>query len=135
MAVEVELALRRQNVPMTRETLDVAGRLAGEVLVAVTSLPSEHRLALDSANELLSDAISRLVLSLAIEMGELQRCDQSWSGGKIAARADAETKPQPYPGRFALVRSWAGEVVAKPLLRTNSTFRDRRYICGNGAMR
>ncbi|WP_432430967.1 hypothetical protein [Mesorhizobium loti] len=39
IAVEVERIRRGGNMPMTRETLDVAERLAGHVLVAVSSLP------------------------------------------------------------------------------------------------
>ncbi|UCI32066.1 hypothetical protein [Mesorhizobium sp. B4-1-4] len=116
IAVEIELVLRRQNVPVVREILDIAGRLAGEVLIALTSLPSEHRLALDCAGELFPDAISRLVLSLAVEFNERQRRGQPLSGNAIADQADVEISAEQHQGRLTLMQSWAGEVAGQTFI-------------------
>ncbi|RWD42789.1 hypothetical protein [Mesorhizobium sp.] len=114
IAVEVELVLRRQNVPVTRETLDFAGNLAGLMLVAVSSLSPEHRQALETADELLPDAISRLVLSLAMELRERQRRVECVREDGIADHVEAKQRFS--QSRFTLMQSWAGEVAGQTFI-------------------
>ncbi|UCI31770.1 hypothetical protein [Mesorhizobium sp. B4-1-4] len=116
IAVEVEPVLRRHNVPMARETLDFVGRLAGQVLAAVMCLPSEQRIAFDCRSEILTDAVSRLVLSLAMELEELQKQPQV-SGKAFANQAIAQTSEASGPqDRYTLIQSWAGKVVGQTYL-------------------
>ncbi|GGB04137.1 hypothetical protein GCM10011491_35310 [Brucella endophytica] len=116
IAVEVELALRRQKVAVTSETLDVAGKLAAQVLIAVTSLSPEHRSAVESAGKLLPDAIFRLILALAMEIDERQ--EQVPFQNEMAGHVDAEATSgrRRSDARFPLMQSWAGEVAGQTFI-------------------
>ncbi|RUV31745.1 hypothetical protein [Mesorhizobium sp. M5C.F.Ca.IN.020.32.2.1] len=88
------------------------------MLVAVTSLPLEHRSALDSAGELLPDAVTRLVESLAAEIDERQKQGRFVPGNAIGGQADAETKVEHHlsQGQCSLMQSWAGKVVGQTFI-------------------
>jgi hypothetical protein len=127
VAKEVERLLVQRNEAVEAHTLTAAGKIAGSVAAAVTSLSPTHQRAIDAIQGDLAGLASKFVRTLAVEA--TRRSEASIAG---LGQALPVTEPEPVEGaappsqrnqtddfEAMLIEDWAGRVAGSTYLEEN----------------
>ena len=123
VAKEVERLLVQRNEAVDAHTLVAAGKIAGSVAAAVTSLSPRHQRAIDAIQGDLAGLASKFVRTLAVEA--TRRSEAKIAGVEQdppVAPVVVEGTPQPVQRddfESMLIEDWAGRVAGSTFLEEN----------------